>query len=179
MHTQATEFDCCCSVPQGKKGELQKMYEDWPFFAATIDLIEMILAKADMRIAALYDDVLVDDAAEKKLGSELRQKFVDTVRAVLEVGHWPGNRLVRHQGTSYCLIKPSSGGVAWKLGVSYVILCCMLAVLLSVLAVLFTGLAHTTVCLLGHVACVLTWFDSNNDVSPSHSGHWSSLLAGY
>jgi phosphoenolpyruvate carboxylase len=61
------------------------MYEQWPFFAATIDLIEMILAKADMRIAALYDDVLVDDPAEKKLGAELRQKFVETVRAILEV----------------------------------------------------------------------------------------------
>ena len=62
------------------------MYEQWPFFAATIDLIEMILAKADMRIAALYDDVLVDDPVEKKLGAELRQKFGDTERAILEVG---------------------------------------------------------------------------------------------
>ncbi len=70
---------------QGKKGELQKMYEEWPFFAATIDLIEMILAKADMRIAGLYDDVLVDDATGKKLGSDLRQKFYDTVRGVCEV----------------------------------------------------------------------------------------------
>jgi phosphoenolpyruvate carboxylase len=74
---------------QGKKADLQKMYEEWPFFGATIDLIEMILAKADMRIAALYDDVLVDDPAGKKLGSELRQKFVDTVRAVCEVGGGP------------------------------------------------------------------------------------------
>lgn len=61
------------------------MYEEWPFFAATIDLIEMILAKADMRIAGLYDDVLVDDPQGKKLGSELRQKFTDTVRAICEV----------------------------------------------------------------------------------------------
>jgi len=61
------------------------MYEAWPFFAATIDLIEMILAKADMRISALYDDVLVSDPAGKKLGIELRQKFTDTVAAILEV----------------------------------------------------------------------------------------------
>lgn len=27
--------------PQGKKAELQAMYEEWPFFQATIDLIEM------------------------------------------------------------------------------------------------------------------------------------------
>jgi phosphoenolpyruvate carboxylase len=31
------------------------MYLEWPFFAATIDLIEMILAKSDARIAALYE----------------------------------------------------------------------------------------------------------------------------
>jgi len=75
-------------ITMGKKSELQAMYEQWPFFAATIDLIEMILAKADMRIAALYDDVLVDDPVEKKLGAELRQKFADTERAILEVtGH--------------------------------------------------------------------------------------------
>lgn len=61
------------------------MYEDWPFFAATIDLIEMILAKADMRIAGLYDDVLVSEPAGKKLGIELRQKFADCARAICEV----------------------------------------------------------------------------------------------
>jgi hypothetical protein len=66
------------------------MYEQWPFFAATIDLIEMILAKADMRIASLYDDVLVSDVQEKKLGVELRKKFEDTTTAVLEVGRVGG-----------------------------------------------------------------------------------------
>lgn len=30
---------------QGHKEEIKAMYRDWPFFAATIDLIEMILAK--------------------------------------------------------------------------------------------------------------------------------------
>ena len=33
------------------------MYKKWPFFQSTVDLIEMILAKADMRIAKLYDEV--------------------------------------------------------------------------------------------------------------------------
>jgi phosphoenolpyruvate carboxylase len=45
----------------------------------------MILAKADMRIAGLYDDVLVNEPAGKKLGIELRQKFADTARAICEV----------------------------------------------------------------------------------------------
>jgi hypothetical protein len=29
------------SSPQGKKAELRAMYEEWPFFQATIDLIQM------------------------------------------------------------------------------------------------------------------------------------------
>lgn len=35
--------------------------QEWPFFQSTIDLIEMILAKADMSIVELYDQVLVTD----------------------------------------------------------------------------------------------------------------------
>ena len=35
----------CHSLLQGHKADLRAMYEEWPFFAATIDLIEMILAK--------------------------------------------------------------------------------------------------------------------------------------
>jgi hypothetical protein len=31
----------CLVTPQGKKSQLQMMYEEWPFFQATIDLIEM------------------------------------------------------------------------------------------------------------------------------------------
>ena len=38
------------------------MYRDWPFFRSTIDLIQMVLAKADPRIVKLYDRLLVPDA---------------------------------------------------------------------------------------------------------------------
>lgn len=62
------------------------MYEEWPFFQSTMDLIEMILAKADMRIAAMYDSVLVSAPEEVALGQMLRAKFMATVDAVLEVG---------------------------------------------------------------------------------------------
>ena len=62
------------------------MYADWPFFQSTFDLIEMILAKADMRICSIYDEQLLEPGAkERELGLELRQKFHDTVEAVLQV----------------------------------------------------------------------------------------------
>ena len=37
------------------------MYRDWPFFRSTLDLIQMVLAKADPRIVQLYDQMLVPD----------------------------------------------------------------------------------------------------------------------
>ena len=74
-------------VLQGKRADLREMYAEWPFFQSTIDLIEMILAKADMRIAELYDRTLVTDPAQRRLGAHLRQHFHNTVDAVLQVTH--------------------------------------------------------------------------------------------
>ena len=66
---------------------LKTMYEEWPFFQSTIDLMEMVLAKADGRIAAEYDRRLVP-ADLQPLGSELRQRLGRATAAVLGVtGH--------------------------------------------------------------------------------------------
>ena len=61
------------------------MYQEWPFFQSTMDLIEMILAKADMRIAQLYDEQLVHDPSQRALGATIRERFQATVQAVLQV----------------------------------------------------------------------------------------------
>ena len=70
---------------QGHKAEMQQMYQEWPFFQSTMDLIEMILSKCDMRIAAMYDHQLAETEEEKALGVVLRGKYEETVKAVLEV----------------------------------------------------------------------------------------------
>jgi len=90
------------AIKQGHLATLRAMYREWPFFAATIDLIEMILAKTDARIAALYEDVLVAGSEEKRLGMELRDRLADTIRAVLDVsGH---KQLLEHNPTLRRLI---------------------------------------------------------------------------
>lgn len=61
------------------------MYQEWPFFQSTIDLIEMILAKADMRIAELYDQQLVHDPSQRALGAAIRDRFMVTVQSILQV----------------------------------------------------------------------------------------------
>jgi phosphoenolpyruvate carboxylase len=63
------------------------MYAQWPFFRSTIDLIEMVLAKADARIAAEYDRRLVP-ADLQPLGAELRGRLARAIAVVLDVtGH--------------------------------------------------------------------------------------------
>ncbi len=66
---------------------LREMYRDWPMFQATLDLIEMVLAKAEPDIAAHYDRYLVS-APLQAIGQELRGELAQTVNAVLRVnGH--------------------------------------------------------------------------------------------
>ncbi|PRW39191.1 phosphoenolpyruvate carboxylase 4 [Chlorella sorokiniana] len=76
------------AASSGQRAMLRDMYQHWPFFQSLVDLIEMVLSKADMRIAALYDTVLVGDSQERALGDALRRRYQDTVAAVLMVtGH--------------------------------------------------------------------------------------------
>ncbi|MGH7446859.1 MAG: phosphoenolpyruvate carboxylase, partial [Longimicrobiales bacterium] len=63
------------------------MYEQWPHLKSAVDLVEMVLAKADARIAAQYDRQLVPPALQP-LGAELRQRLERAVQVILRVtGH--------------------------------------------------------------------------------------------
>ncbi|KAF9677294.1 hypothetical protein SADUNF_Sadunf08G0093000 [Salix dunnii] len=73
---------------QGHTQDLKAMYKEWPFFQSTIDLIEMVLGKADVPIAKHYDEVLVSDKNRRELGAELRRELLTTEKFVLVVsGH--------------------------------------------------------------------------------------------
>ena len=63
---------------------LHRMRQDWPFFAATLDAIEMVLAKTDVNITSQYDERLVP-AALKHYGDELRSRYTRVYNAVLKV----------------------------------------------------------------------------------------------
>ncbi len=60
------------------------MYREWPFFRSTIDLIAMVLAKADSRIAAEYDRQLVPPDL-LPIGENLRGRLDEAIATVLEV----------------------------------------------------------------------------------------------
>jgi len=108
---------------QGKKADLREMYEDWPFFQSTMDLIEMILAKADMRIAQMYDERLVQSPSQRALGALLRECFMHTVQAVLQVPlllslmchlfNLPDSRLQSVNYASWPYVCPNMSSIYW------------------------------------------------------------------
>lgn len=63
---------------------LKDMYNGWPFFRVTLDLIEMVFAKGDPGIAALYDKLLVSEDLWP-LGERLRSKYEETKSFLLQV----------------------------------------------------------------------------------------------
>jgi phosphoenolpyruvate carboxylase len=74
-------------APVEDRERWRRMYHEWPFFRSTVDLIEMVLAKADARIAAEYDRRLVPSPL-CPIGLEARRRLEAATRAILEVtGH--------------------------------------------------------------------------------------------
>jgi phosphoenolpyruvate carboxylase len=63
---------------------LHRMRRDWPFFAATLDAIEMVLAKTDVNVAAQYDKRLVP-VELSAYGEELRSRYTRVYSALLKV----------------------------------------------------------------------------------------------
>ncbi|MFY0992513.1 phosphoenolpyruvate carboxylase [Halomonas sp. C05BenzN] len=64
---------------------LREMRDQWPFFGTYLDMLEMLLAKADVSIAAYYENRLVDEPALKALGEKLRGRFSRLHEVLLQV----------------------------------------------------------------------------------------------
>jgi phosphoenolpyruvate carboxylase len=67
---------------------LREMYGEWAFFRVLIDNAEMALAKADIEIAALYSELVPDEALRSRIFGQIRGEYERTCAAVLSVsGH--------------------------------------------------------------------------------------------
>jgi len=71
-------------LERGDLDVLREMYEQWPFFRSTLDLIAMVLAESDARIAAEYDRRLVPPDLQP-IGTDLRRRLEATIQSVLTV----------------------------------------------------------------------------------------------
>jgi len=69
----------------GGREVLQEMRTQWPFFGTYLDMLEMLLAKADVAIAAYYEHRLVDEPSLKALGKKLRERFERLEDVVLDI----------------------------------------------------------------------------------------------
>jgi phosphoenolpyruvate carboxylase len=72
------------ALEDGNGQRLREMREHWPFFRTRIDMLEMVLAKADEAIARLYDERLVATELQA-LGLGLRDLLSRAEAAVLNL----------------------------------------------------------------------------------------------
>ena len=70
-------------IEQGDQATLNEMLAEWPYFQTLIDMLEMVLSKADSNIAQYYESHLTDDADLQQLGGELRGRLKDAVSTLL------------------------------------------------------------------------------------------------
>ncbi|WP_053980833.1 phosphoenolpyruvate carboxylase [Marinagarivorans algicola] len=62
----------------------QDMLVAWPFFASYMDLLEMVLGKADLQVNAHYESQLVD-ASVRPLGQQLRADLAELGELILSI----------------------------------------------------------------------------------------------
>lgn len=70
------------ALGRGQGELLAQMRQQWPFFRARIDMLEMVLAKADAQIAEAYDERLVQPEL-RGLGAHLRDLLSQSCQVVL------------------------------------------------------------------------------------------------
>ncbi len=72
------------AIEAGGLAELRAMAAQWPFFGSTLSLIELVLAKANGRIAARYDELLTPPEL-LPIGVDLRQRLDRACSVLLRV----------------------------------------------------------------------------------------------
>jgi phosphoenolpyruvate carboxylase len=70
--------------PEGR-ALLGRMWQEWPFFRAMLSNLDMLLAKADLSVAARYKELLQDVALADRIFARIRGEFDATVAAALAI----------------------------------------------------------------------------------------------
>ena len=69
----------------GDDGLLKAMLDDWPFFRATVDNLEMVLAKSDMGIAELYAGLIEEESLRDSVFGRIRDEWQETHDRLLAI----------------------------------------------------------------------------------------------
>ncbi len=71
--------------PAGGLDRLRAMYTRWRFFTSLVDNLQMVLIKADMRIARHYAGLVTDEAERERIFSTIEGEFRRTEESVLKI----------------------------------------------------------------------------------------------
>jgi phosphoenolpyruvate carboxylase len=74
-----------CSEDEGGLALLRAMYQQWPFFHALVDNVQLDIAKADMGIAELYASLVQDEALRDQVFSRMRSEHALATRQICEI----------------------------------------------------------------------------------------------
>ncbi|GAA5524350.1 phosphoenolpyruvate carboxylase [Microbulbifer aestuariivivens] len=74
-------LECALANP-AENETLHTMNAQWPFFQGLVDMLEMVLAKADTRVASWYEERLTRDPELIRLGAALRDRLGHTLEAL-------------------------------------------------------------------------------------------------
>jgi phosphoenolpyruvate carboxylase len=64
---------------------LARMWREWPFFRAMLSNLDMLLAKADLSVAARYKDLLADTRLAEEIFGRIGAEFDSTVKALFAI----------------------------------------------------------------------------------------------
>lgn len=71
-------------IGAGNLKALRKMYRRWPFFQSVVDLVEMVVAKADAEVTQYYSDTLVEPRLQY-LTDDYLARLAETGKALLKI----------------------------------------------------------------------------------------------
>jgi len=87
------------SKDPAKMATLDEMYQNFPSFQVMMNLVSMVFAKSDPNIAQLYEAGLATSDELKAMGTELRQRFMDTKKGVRTITGEGARDLLALRGT--------------------------------------------------------------------------------
>ena len=64
---------------------LARMWREWPFFRTMLSNLDMLLAKADLSVAARYRDLMPDAALAGEIFGRIEQEHAATVQALFSI----------------------------------------------------------------------------------------------
>jgi phosphoenolpyruvate carboxylase len=91
-HTLPAWYGVGTALEQWRRGQperlaqMQRMYQEWPFFRSLLSNVQMSLMKADMEAAKEYSTLCRDPDTASSVYNRIREEFLRTRRQIMDIG---------------------------------------------------------------------------------------------